>query len=1022
MAHLQPSLITLVASVTGSSGTVTVTALDATNPYYMPSVTSGNTFYYSILSDGAGNWEYGLGTWTATGNGTTTFGTFARTTPIRSSAGLALPATFSGNPVALIFDIPGEKGLFVGPGNTIVNGEFIANAVNILNFSALVAMTQPSVGDMIFAVGYGRTLGDGLGGLFIWKAGNADAADDHTTAYTVNTIAPAVGTGRYKRIMDARSLAELSGGSVAPNGSVYRNATSKDLRSKHSTRGDMRVAETERHYVGTYKTYAEWKAIAPAVWANGDRFLFLGKSQAGDSYPHEMTWDASSTNTDALGVTHLRPDTVTGSNPGRAVRSERTTPAKFADADATPSVLLDEAFVLSDAGTAITGLDDAIDGVLYTLIPGAANVTLTHGASFRMPNAANFVVKSVANGGVPVQVLFVNGIGYVVGASAPQEGAALTPYQFGYSGTGNAGPAINAAIQAAAAGTYKTNIVYLPSGEFVSNEQILVNAGVVFRGAGPVATIITRNYNGTSGVGFLEVTGNGPIIENMAVWAATGTSGGTLAQFKTPVDTARSAAILRGMYITAHISDGCEHSLVIDGTPADSGTNGWRVIQLEHVQVFGSTNYSVKLLGVNGLTWIGGGVYPALGTGVNSGRVQVSGISAVYTEDFKIDIQDVQGWDFDFARNGQVHVQGSPPLTNSNNGGAAEQIGFTVNTTNIGISCADTEGSDAPRNRIINGNGLYNDYQATTAADDAYFINRWYALTESGSVGVSQQFAPRIGSPTAFRLTQSQASAQRFGAAQLLSFSDFADFKGRNASLQAVVKCSASTNIRIAVVAWTGGTDAPTSDVVSNWTSTSYTAGGFFISSNTTIAAVGSAAVSANVEKRIHLPAAIPSNAVNICVFIWTETAQAQNVFLEITDAQFEKGQYPTPYENTSREATRERCLPFYEKTFAEGTAPAQNAGATHSEGMTLLRTDGAQTAHFVKFEKRKRTAPTIVAFNPSAANALARDLTINVDAASTTIGSHGANGFWVFLSNPSSGSPAVGDRMILHWTADAEL
>lgn len=317
MAHLQQSLIALVASVTGDDGAVTVTGLDASTPYYLPTVTSGNQFWYGILTDGAGNWEYGLGQWSGSGNGTTTFGTFIRQTVLRSKSGASLPANFSGNPVTLIFDIPAEKGLFLDGSGNIVNGDLIANAVNVKDFATLVARTVPTANNVVFNIGYGRTLGDGLGGKFIYQSGSSATADDHTTDVTVNTIAPAVGAGRYLRVFDATPPVELSGDASAPSGALFRNSTSKDLRSKHPTLGGLAIPETVNFVKASFATLSALKAQASSIWKQGDLIVLRGILADADIQPIVGVWQAASTNTDALDKTYVRPDDISGGNAGR---------------------------------------------------------------------------------------------------------------------------------------------------------------------------------------------------------------------------------------------------------------------------------------------------------------------------------------------------------------------------------------------------------------------------------------------------------------------------------------------------------------------------------------------------------------------------------------------------------------------------------------------------------------------------------------------------------------------------------
>ncbi len=403
MAHVQESLIILAASVTGDSGNVTVTGLDATNSYVLPTVTPGDTLYYSILTDGAGNWEFGLGTWTSAGNGTTTFGTFARTSPIKSKAGVGVPANFSGAPVTMIFDIPAEKALFVDGSNNIVNGEFVAKAAIALDFADLVARKVPTSNNVVFRIGYGRTQNDGLGGFFIWKSGDATAADDHTTAVTVNTLAPAIGTGRYLRVFEAFVPASIADEAQIPTGGIAQSTATNELRRLRPLIGAeasailKTIPQVENYYQGSYATLAALLAVASTKWRNGDRVQVRGILADKDlKVPLDIFWNASDTSTSAteLGVNKWRPDDISGGNAGRWNISAPNPAIKFADSDATPDVSQGEVFVCADAApAAITTFDGFRDGKRILVRPGAQNQVFIHSSTFVFPNALPFTLK-----------------------------------------------------------------------------------------------------------------------------------------------------------------------------------------------------------------------------------------------------------------------------------------------------------------------------------------------------------------------------------------------------------------------------------------------------------------------------------------------------------------------------------------------------------------------------------------------------------------------------------------------------
>jgi hypothetical protein len=105
------------------------------------------------------------------------------------------------------------------------------------------------------------------------------------------------------------------------------------------------------------------------------------------------------------------------------------------------------------------------------------------------------------------------------------------------------------------------------------------------------------------------------------------------------------------------------------------------------------------------------------------------------------------------------------------------------------------------------------------------------------------------------------------------------------------IRCSASTPIRYAILGWTGTEDAVTSDVVNSWTNATFTAGNFFNSTTLSVLGVGAVTPSAATWTSLTaLTASLGSSFNNIIVMVWTETAQAQNVTLDVDYVQFEAG------------------------------------------------------------------------------------------------------------------------------------
>lgn len=247
-------------------------------------------------------------------------------------------------------------------------------------------------------------------------------------------------------------------------------------------------------------------------------------------------------------------------------------------------------------------------------------------------------------------------------------------------------------------------------------------------------------------------------------------------------------------------------------------------------------------------------------------------------------------------------------------GGSTGQALKKVSGSDHDVEWGTVTSLSAPaNNRLLNGAMRINQRGAATAADDAYCFDRWYALTQSGTVAVSAQTNIEAGWPNALRLTQSQATAQRFGLAQIVESANCIDLRSQDVVLAARVRCSASTTLRFAVLEWTGTADSVTSDVVHDWTNVSYAAGGFFLASNVTVSAVGSLALTANTPADVELAATLGASANNVVVMFWTESTQAQNVTLDIGKAQFTKGTAAVPFEPANITDEIVACRRYYQ-------------------------------------------------------------------------------------------------------------
>jgi hypothetical protein len=203
-------------------------------------------------------------------------------------------------------------------------------------------------------------------------------------------------------------------------------------------------------------------------------------------------------------------------------------------------------------------------------------------------------------------------------------------------------------------------------------------------------------------------------------------------------------------------------------------------------------------------------------------------------------------------------------------------------------------------NRIINPCGSIAPVTPGSISDGAMSaMTSWIALSQSNPV--TEAVSPSAGPGIHYMMmqTQSNASAQRHGRGQWIEFENVIDLRGQSVTLSALVAHSSSTTIRYAILEWTGTADAPTRDVVNDWTSGTFTTGNFFKSASLAVVATGSLSATSALT-RISLSGSVSTSMNNLGVFFWTDATQAQSTALYLTEVQLERGAIMSPFARRS--------------------------------------------------------------------------------------------------------------------------
>ena len=169
---------------------------------------------------------------------------------------------------------------------------------------------------------------------------------------------------------------------------------------------------------------------------------------------------------------------------------------------------------------------------------------------------------------------------------------------------------------------------------------------------------------------------------------------------------------------------------------------------------------------------------------------------------------------------------------------------------------------------------------------------------------------------------------------------------------------------------------------------------------------------------------ALGSTVTQLAVeFSMTPTGTAgANDWFQVTDVQLEVSPKQTPFDRLSFHEQKFRCLPFYQKSFNYNRAPAQNVGGSTGEFfmLTILGGNSGNYQGYQILSPPLIATPTIVLYNPQAANAQIRNETNATDSTTSQVGASSAASI-LWYCNPPIGTLA-NNLLGIHSTCDSEL
>jgi hypothetical protein len=359
-------------------------------------------------------------------------------------------------------------------------------------------------------------------------------------------------------------------------------------------------------------------------------------------------------------------------------------------------------------------------------------------------------------------------------------------------------------------------------------------------------------------------------------------------------------------------------------------------------------------------------------------------------------------------------------------------ISNAVSNTSVQETYTTGSGSNAfinnqHKNYIINGN--FDIWQRnTTQTGNGYGSDdRWINNIAGSTQTVSRQ-AFTVGqtavanNPTYFSRTVVTSVAGTANDVRKVQRIEYATrvLSGKTVTLSFYAKADATKNIatEYAQVFGTGGSPSATVTSIGVTTFTLTTSWQKF-SVTTTLPSISGKTFGTNNNDELELSFWFDAGST---FNTRTNSLGQQSGTFDISQVQLEEGSVVTNFEIRLPSTELTLCQRYYEKSFPLGTVPAQNATAVGSYFFPqVVGASASQNGGTIRFAVTKRDAPTVTFFNPSAANAQARNTSIVVDCSATTVFTTVSD----TCINPTVTTPAgsaAGQSLAVHWTADAEI
>jgi hypothetical protein len=348
-------------------------------------------------------------------------------------------------------------------------------------------------------------------------------------------------------------------------------------------------------------------------------------------------------------------------------------------------------------------------------------------------------------------------------------------------------------------------------------------------------------------------------------------------------------------------------------------------------------------------------------------------------------------------------------------------------STSTGLSYQ--ENYAAGKNKFINGDFRINQraFTSTTATASTYGFDRWITSSSDGTVTFSAQtFTPGtapVSGYEAINFLRAATTGQTLASANTQihqRVEDVRTFAGQTITISFWAKAASGTPkiaVEVSQAFGTGGSPSSTVNTYAgqvttstSWARYSVTVSVPSISGKT----IGTDSNSSSLPIRFHTSAGSDLNAR-------TGSLGIQNATIDIWGIQAEDGSVATAFQTATGTIQGElaACQRYYLKSYNQDTAPATASNSVGNFQFQAISATPTASRANVRFPVTMRTSPTITVYSTNSgtsAKLYNEAAAVDLDALTQYTGQ---TGFTVYAN---SGTPTLGNPLLVHYVASAEL